>query len=153
MGGACRYAIGCVVCPDDPDVPDESGNLLDVFAFPADRLTRRWSLWILESRSSPSQYMRLLTKARVETLMLKRLAGSPIFIESLTGVFITVCGTALMTPDKDPENSRSYRPTCLLPFLGKVLERLMRRAVPSFGLCVVAAVWLSYGKIYGRRYI
>lgn len=32
----------------------------------------------------------------------------------------------LKAPDKNPQDPRSYRPVCLLPFLGKTLERLIK---------------------------
>lgn len=71
--------------------------------------------------------------------MLRHLASSPTFIRVLTTLFnsclrhgcfpgiwkLGLLQTLLKAKDNNPTNLKSYLPVCLLPLLGKSLERLI----------------------------
>lgn len=77
---------------------------------------------------------------RVESVMLRQLATSPTYIRCLhtlyNGCLTYSCfptiwkhgliRAILKNTTKDPSDPKSYRPICLLPFLGKVLEKLVK---------------------------
>lgn len=98
---------------------------------------------------------------RVETMMLRKLKDSPTFIRMLTNLYNGCLATGcfprvwkhgiikalLKAPHKDRIDPNSYRPVCLLPFLGKTLERLIKARLSS----IILHPTLSSRHQYGFR--
>lgn len=121
------------VTPDQALCPDTTPDFVE------DCSTRRWT---------HAEVLRALKKSplhtspgndRIETQMLRQLSLSPTFLRTITTLFNSclqhgcfpsvwkhgILITILKDLHKDPQDPHSYRPICLLPLLGKTLERLM----------------------------
>lgn len=129
-GASASFLLQALI-PDAP--PSQNRHLLPSRSA---HLTRRWTyhevlsfVRALPSRKAPGSDL-------IESAMLKQLVSSPTFIRCLVilyngclvfGCFPTIWKRGLIRAllkdiTKDPSDTKSYRPICLLPFLGKLLE-------------------------------
>lgn len=141
--GESARCLLTILTPDDlPGAQPARGHTAPPQAA---HLTRRWTA------DEVTQVIKSLPKRKapghdgIETAMLRRLADSPTFIRNIhalyTGCLAHRCfptiwkhgvvRAILKNDNKDPTDPRSYRPICLLPFLGKVLERLIKKRLTS----------------------
>lgn len=149
--------------------PDDTGPLdlrdhLPTLNLPLDVATRRWTkdeiLAVLET--TPKRKAPELD--RIDAAMVHSLLESPFFLDTFHSLvnaclthsyFPSLWKTGLVRalqkqPDKDPGAASSYRPICLLPILGKALERLVvRRLKPVLLHPDFASSW-QFGFRKGR---
>ena len=127
--------------PDAPGTPNWTLQQ-DLARLPFDRSrdTRRWTCNEVICATEKHRKGKAPGHDLIEPGMLHQLAASDIFVAVTTelfngclvhGVFPDVwklgdIRTLLKSAEKDPKEVTSYRPICLLPLLGKTLERLMR---------------------------
>lgn len=124
----------------DSDTDDQVLRPVNTPAFVTDCSTRRWTYKEILRALNQTPLKTAPGNDRIESEMVRQLTLSPTFIRILITLFNScllhgcfprvwkhgILKTLLKASDKDPQNPRSYRPVCLLPLRGKVLERLMR---------------------------
>lgn len=112
---------------------------------PEDRSTRRWTHVEVTNIIKATPKNKAPGGDLIESVMLKQLAASPTCIRILRSHFNGclehccfplvwkhgVIRALLKNATKDPAEPSSYRPICLLPFLGKALEKLMKARLHS----------------------
>ena len=127
--------------PDAEAVPGQT-LLQDLARLPFDhsRATRRWTCDEVVVATMKHRKGKAPGHDLIEPDMLHKLAESDIYATVLAelfngclnhGVFPDIwklgdIRTLLKSAEKDPKEVSSYRPICLLPLLGKTLERLMK---------------------------